>query len=202
PLLGPVRATRPLLAPVLPEAGQEVGDFRLLRVLGEGSFGRVFLAQQLSLDRQVALKVTVNRGSEARTLASLEHDHIVRVFSESVDPQRQLRLLCMQYVPGTTLERVIHALAERDRSTWNGQALLDVLDRLSGPASLFHPSMLRDRALLAEADWVQAVCWIGARLAEALDYAHGQGVLHRDVKPANILLSWYGRPLLADFNLS
>src|SRR5262249_57227620 len=108
------------LGPALPEAGQQVGDFHLLRVLGEGSFGRVFLAQQLSLDRQVALKVTLNRGSEARTLANLEHDHIVRVFSESVDRPRQLRLLCMQYVPGTTLERVIDALARRDRRAWDG----------------------------------------------------------------------------------
>src|SRR5262245_25385920 len=66
----------------LPESGEHLGDFELLRVLGAGSFARVFLARQVSLGRRVALKVSACRGSEARTLAGLEHDHIVRVFSE------------------------------------------------------------------------------------------------------------------------
>src|SRR5437879_6396165 len=77
----------------LPEAGQRIGDFANLELLGEGSFGKVFLARQISLDRLVALKVTALVGSEARLLASLEHDHIVRVFSEEVDQQRNWRLL-------------------------------------------------------------------------------------------------------------
>src|SRR5262245_36426187 len=88
---------------VLPEPGQRIGDFAILEVLGEGSFGKVYLARQLSLERLVALKVTAPRGREAHVLASLEHDHIVHVLSEVVDPEQNLRLLCMQYVPGTTL---------------------------------------------------------------------------------------------------
>src|SRR5262245_58215757 len=88
----------------LPDVGDQYADFELIRVLGAGSFARVFLARQLSLDRQVALKISANRGSEARTLASLEHDHIVQIFSEIVDRERNLRLLCMQYVPGATLD--------------------------------------------------------------------------------------------------
>jgi eukaryotic-like serine/threonine-protein kinase len=80
----------------LPGPGQRLDDFDLVRVLGAGSFAKVFLARQVSLGRHVALKVSLNRGNEARTLASLEHDHIVRVFSEVVDSQRDLRMLCMQ----------------------------------------------------------------------------------------------------------
>src|SRR5204863_189947 len=68
----------------LPGAGQRLDDFELLRVLGSGSFARVYLARQVSLGRLVALKVSRNKSQEARTLASLEHDHVVRVFSESV----------------------------------------------------------------------------------------------------------------------
>src|SRR5262245_33813800 len=181
---------------------EEFEDFELLRVLGEGSFGKVYLARQISLDRQVAIKISANRGSEARTLASLEHDHIVHVFSETVDLNSNQRVLCMQYVPGTTLERIIVRLSERERGSWSGRAILDSIDSLSHNPATFHPAALRDRELLAELDYFQAVCWFGARMAEALDYAHAQGVLHRDIKPANILVSQYGRPLLADFNIS
>src|SRR5437868_5789886 len=85
------RASRPL---VFPSVGQRIDDFEIVRILGEGSFGKVYLARQVSLDRHVALKVTANRGSEARTLASLEHDYIVQVFSESVDAERDMRLMC------------------------------------------------------------------------------------------------------------
>jgi serine/threonine protein kinase len=192
----------PALAPGLLEPGQRFDDFELLRLLGEGAFAKVYLARQISLDRYVALKVSANRGSEARTLASLEHDHIVQVFLEVVDQPRDLRLLCMQYVPGTTLERVIHRLSQQDRSTWSGKALLEAIDALSSLPAAFDPAALRDREWLQERDFVEAACWIGARLAEALAYAHRQGVLHRDIKPANILINPYGRPLLADFNIA
>lgn len=182
--------------------GDRIDDFEILELLGEGTFAHVYLARQLSLERRVALKVTAHRGDEARTLARMEHDHVVTVYSETVDAARGLRLLCMQYVPGTTLERIIRALRERDRKTWSGQVILDVIDAQSvGPAT-FHPTALRDREMLAGADYFESVCWIGSRLAEAIDYAHAQGVLHRDVKPSNILVNPYGRPLLADFNVA
>jgi serine/threonine protein kinase len=200
---------RPLIAetagrtPCRPvQVGERIGDFDILQLLGEGSFAQVFLARQISLDRQVALKVSAHHGSEARTLANLEHDHIVRIFAESVDAERGLRLLCMQYVPGPTLERVIHRLRQHPAESWNGRTFLEALDAHGGPPALFDPAALRDREILSGCDFVECVCWIGSRLAEALAHAHGQGVLHRDIKPANILLNPYGRPLLADFNLA
>jgi eukaryotic-like serine/threonine-protein kinase len=189
-------------APALPNPGDRLHDFEILHILGTGAFATVYLARQVSLDRQVALKLSANRGNEARTLASLEHDHIVRVFSEVVTPEQNLRLLCMQYVSGTTLERIIRALAKRPRESWNGPALLETIDALSPHPALFDPAALRDRELLMACDWPEAVCWLGTRLAEALAHAHNLGVLHRDIKPANILLNRYGRPLLADFNVS
>jgi serine/threonine protein kinase len=182
--------------------GLQFDDFKMVRLLGKGAFGRVLLAQQLSLDRLVALKVTANSGQEGRTLASLEHEHIVQVFSENFDAATGVRWLAMQYVPGTHLAKVIHMLNFKERSEWTGQLLLDIIDSLSQQAAPFHPAALRDRQVLAEANWVEAVCWLTARLAEALDYAHSRGVLHRDIKPANILINQYGRPFLADFNLA
>src|SRR4051794_26001786 len=91
----------------LPEVGDRVGDFELLRELGYGGFARVFLARQVSLDRLVALKVSADVGHEARALARLEHEHIVQVFGVSVEPERGLRLLALRYEPGATLQSVL-----------------------------------------------------------------------------------------------
>jgi serine/threonine protein kinase len=182
--------------------GQCLGDFELLHELGAGSFARVFLARQISLERRVALKVSALVGSEARTLAGLHHDHIVQVYSETVDAERHWRLLCMQFVPGTTLAYLIRHLPRPGGSAWNGADLLAILDALEGDTVSLNPAALRERDYLRGCDLVQAVCWLGTRLAEALVYAHGRSVLHRDIKPANILVHRYGRPLLADFNLA
>jgi serine/threonine protein kinase len=182
--------------------GTILDDFELLGVLGGGTFGQVYLARQVSLGRQVALKVTPNLGNEARTLAQLEHDHIVQVFAQSIDAARNLQLLCMQYVPGTTLQRVMEALSRRPREQWNGRVVLEIIDAVSTMPAALDPAALRDREFLAACDFVEASCWFGARLAEALAHAHSHGVLHRDVKPANILVSRYGRPYLADFSVA
>jgi serine/threonine protein kinase len=175
-------------------------DFELLRTLGKGAFGTVYLARELTLDRLVALKVSRNHGNEARTLARLEHDHIVQVFGEKILGQQ--RLLWMQYVPGTTLDGVIRALGKREPGAWSGQVLLEIIAGSNPEPTMLDPAALRSRQLLHDSDHVESVCWLGARLAEALAYAHQQGVLHRDIKPANILINAYGRPLLADFNLA
>ena len=103
---------------------QVVGDFRIVRLLGAGRFARVYLARDLTLDRDVALKVSHAAGDEGRTLARLDHPNIIPVYREqrldyrrlpadaaegtrsaADDPaaQRALKLLAMRYVPGATL---------------------------------------------------------------------------------------------------
>jgi serine/threonine protein kinase len=179
--------------------GQTIDDFQVVAILGRGSFGVVYLAWQLSLGREIALKVAPCLGSEGRTLARLDHPHIVRVHSESV--REGLRFLCMQYVPSVELAHLLHQL--RDKSTaWTGQDLLSVVDGSLPLAAGFDPEQLVDRQRLSGLDHVSAVCWIVARLADAVGHAHRNGVLHRDLKPGNVLVSQYGRPMLVDFNLA
>ncbi len=203
-----------------------IGEFEILSKLGEGSFGQVFLARQISLGREVALKVTrpaegdVNGSSspgwikedtspsdarsrnEGKLLAGLEHDNIVKVYSEFHDKESGARGLCLQYVPGADLGAIVrHVHAERQVPD-SGKAILAALDATRRGVAGFDPSALRDREALAGDTFAQAICRIGARLAEALAFAHTRGILHCDIKPGNILLTPYGRPMLADFNVA
>jgi serine/threonine protein kinase len=183
------------------EPGRLIDDFEIIASLGRGAFGAVYLARQVSLDRQVALKVTLLQVTEGRRMGRLEHEHIVQVFSET-SLGGGMRLLCMQYVPGASLQEVLTALEDVPPARRNGQLLLETIDRLTVRPAAFDAAAARSREILAGFDWVETVCWLGARLGEALDFAHSRGVFHRDIKPGNIMLSQYGRPLLVDFNLA
>lgn len=182
--------------------GEQIDDFDLLLLLGKGAFASVFLARQRSMQRLVALKVSSDQSTEPQTLAQLDHDYIVRVFDQRIVEDRQLRLLYMQYVSGGTLQAVVQKLAATHPGERLGQLLLHCVDRSLEDRGETRPAGSSHRATLAAASWPEAVCWIGGRLGQALDYAHGRGILHRDVKPANVLLSSEAIPKLADFNIS
>jgi eukaryotic-like serine/threonine-protein kinase len=180
-----------------PEAGQTIAGFHLVEELGRGAFGRVFRAEERQLaDRPVALKVTRAGSREPQTLARLQHTHIVPVHSYRTDPATGLHLLCMPYLGRVTLARLLEAAGLR--SSRGGAALVEALDRLEpGPAA-----GSAARRALAGRTYARAIAWWGARLAEALQFAHERGVLHLDVKPSNVLITGDGLPMLLDFNLA
>ena len=150
--------------------GQQVGAYRLLRLLGEGGFAEVYLGEHAHLGTQAAVKVLSASLSpeeidhfreEARIIARLKHPHIVRVLDFGVEGD--LPFLVMEYAPGGTL---------RQR----------------------HPA--GSRLTPAEAlPYVQ-------QMASALQYAHEQKLIHRDVKPENMLISARGDILLSDFGIA
>ncbi len=187
----------------MPEAGDEIGPFRLLRELGKGGFARVFLAEQSDLDdRLVVVKVSSRITSEPRLLARARHAHIVEVLWHSLSDDGTLQVVCMPFLGGATLADVLADRRRRGGRPGSGRDLLAGLDRVSAleypRADLARPA----RALIARLSYPRAVAWIMARLAEALDHAYGRGVLHGDVKPSNILLTAGGEPMLLDFNLA
>jgi eukaryotic-like serine/threonine-protein kinase len=149
-----------------------IGRYRVIRRLGQGSFGRVYLAQDDELGRAVAVKIpNPERVSgpegreafldEARTLARLDHPHIVPVFDV-----------------GWTDEGVCYVVSKFVEGS-------DLARRLREGRMPF-----RDSAELV------------ATIAEALHHAHQHGLVHRDVKPANILLDAQRRPHVSDFGLA
>jgi eukaryotic-like serine/threonine-protein kinase len=183
-------------------AGQKLDDFDLLIELGKGAFGCVYLARQLSMQRLVALKISADKGNEPQTLAQLDHPNIVRVFDQRRLPDVRVRLLYMQFAPGGTLADVIRHVQKTPPAARTGAILAGAVEQAlerSG-AGMGGQSNLERR--LANTGWPQTVCRLGIQLAQALDYAHKAGILHRDVKPANILLAADGSPKLADFNIS
>lgn len=150
-----------------------VGDrYQVLRRIGRGGMGFVFLSRETALDRLVAIKVAIVSPQdtpttlerfrrEARLAASLEHPGIVRIYA--VGERDELSWFTMEYVEGPTLESLV---------------------RETGPLA---PE--RAHQMLLE-------------LCDALSYAHSRGIVHRDVKPANVLINTDGRFLLMDFGIA
>jgi serine/threonine protein kinase/Tfp pilus assembly protein PilF len=194
----------------LPGPGDQVFGFQLQRELGRGSFARVFVAAQTGLaGRPVVVKVSAIDGDEPQTLAQLQHTHIVPIYSVHEEPAAGLRIVCMPYFGGTSLSRILQALwAAHDLPTRGAQLVNGLtvaadtpsITERGGPSSQHTEN--GPRAALERLSYVRASAWIVARLAEALEHAHERGVLHRDVKPSNILLCADGQPMLLDFNLA
>jgi tetratricopeptide (TPR) repeat protein len=151
-------------------AGQRVGPFVLVREIGHGGMGVVYLAEQPDLGRQVALKLLPSAAKlmpgrldrfrdEVRAAARLHHTNIVPVFE--VGEADGAWYYAMPYIAGRSLDRLDEKPLAPDR-----------------------------------------VARIGAQVASALAHAHARGVLHRDVKPANLLLDDADRVWVTDFGVA
>jgi serine/threonine-protein kinase len=152
--------------------GHALGDYRILRRLGSGAMAHVYLAEQASLGRKVALKVLkqefvddqtyVKRFSrEARAAAQLAHVNIVQIFE--VGQIEGLHYISQEYVHGINLQALLRKKGSLDPSR------------------------------------VTAIMW---QVASALDKASRQGIIHRDIKPENILVNESWEVKVADFGLA
>jgi eukaryotic-like serine/threonine-protein kinase len=194
---------------------KRLGDYEIVREIGRGGMGVVYEARQLSLNRQVALKVLpfaamlderqiARFRTEAQAAAQLHHPNIVPV--HAVGQERGVHYFAMQFIAGHSLECAINELrgaANEVTPTETGRSL---------PENS-RPVLQRDRETTVEPAFSTRVstrtrpyCHSVARLvlqaAEALHHAHQLGVLHRDIKPSNLLLDRDGKLWITDFGLA
>ncbi len=175
-----------------------LGDFRIVRELGRGGMGVVFEAVQESLGRPVALKVLARHAQldptqrerfvrEAQAAAKLHHTNIVPVFG--VGEQDGLPYYVMQLIPGIGLHSLVRQWRKRLRKGDQAKDETLALRPDTKPANTPPPFEAAESELTGPefGNW-QFVAEIGLQAADAIRYAHKQGVLHRDVKPANLIL--------------
>jgi serine/threonine protein kinase/Tfp pilus assembly protein PilF len=208
----------------LPEPGVHFAGFHLVAELGRGAFGRVYLARQGHLaNRHVALKISVDLFGESQTLAQFQHTNIVPIYS--VHQAGPFQAVCMPYFGPTTLADVVRSIQVEGVPASGKTVVKTMRERQSriarqmqteAKSAAFPPEAVDSAAgapcqtgaatatlaMLERFSYVQVVLWIGARLADGLAHAHARGILHLDLKPANILLTDDGQPMLVDFNLS
>jgi serine/threonine protein kinase/WD40 repeat protein len=225
-------AAPPVLDRSFPAGLARFGEYRILREVGRGGMGVVFEAVQESLGRHVALKVLppalcrdkyLERFQrEAKAAARLHHTNIVPVFGVGADAG--MHFYAMQFIDGRGLDWALNEIRQaRTADAGQDQRRAIVDSSLSGIAQSLHSGhftanlrgiageSMRGTAPLATITPVSStitdpyfhtVARLGLQVAEALHYAHSQGVLHRDVKPSNLLLDSSGTVWVADFGLA
>ncbi len=218
-----------------------LGDFRILREIGHGGMGVVYEAEQISLSRKIALKILPFAAvlddrqlrrfqNEVQAAATLEHPHIVPVYSVGAD--RGVYYYAMRLIQGPNVSELIttwnsrFAVSARCAASFVGQSARDsglepedaAGTEVSAAESDSRPRQETGLELAASArdsstvsrpmnpaagdDRYRTVARLGMHVAEALHHAHEQGILHRDVKPSNLLVDEEGHVWVTDFGLA
>jgi serine/threonine protein kinase len=194
-------------------AGETVGDYKIISLLGTGGMGQVYLAENIQMRKLYALKVLPPHLSddslfidrfrvEARVMADLKHDNIIGVHTIGEDKNKGLYFLVMDYIGSDNSEK------RKDNSEKlsviskdSEQQITDHGSRITDSGSPDLEDLLKEKKQFDENE----VLKITKQLCSALDYAHnfrGKGIIHRDLKPSNILLDADGNAHIADFGLA
>ncbi|BBO34671.1 serine/threonine-protein kinase [Lacipirellula parvula] len=212
--LRPAAATRPDEVMTGGQRPKRLGDYEIIREVGRGGMGVVYEARQLSLNRQVALKVLpfaamlderqiARFRTEAQAAAQLHHPNIVPV--HAVGQERGVHYFAMQFIAGQSLEHAIDDLrgyatpSDPTISHSHAAAVMKAAERERETAI---DSAFSTRVSTHSRTYCHSVARLMLQAADALDHAHQLGVIHRDVKPSNLLLDRNGKLWITDFGLA
>lgn len=187
-------------------AGQQLGDYLLLRLVGRGGMGAVYEARQISLDRIVGIKVLYQHLAvdlqfvqrflrEAQSAAKLQHPHIVAVYGNGSD--NGWYYYAMQLIAGESLDRVLsdtryqQGASEKQLLAPNGSTF----EAQKSDSSIQSPPP-------KSKEYFRWVAKAMLYAAQAVHYAHSKGIIHRDIKPANLLIDALGELWVTDFGLA
>jgi serine/threonine protein kinase/Flp pilus assembly protein TadD len=191
-----------------------LGDFRIVRQVGRGGMGVVYEAEQLSMRRRVALKVLPFAAAldaralqrfknEAQAAGHLQHTNIVPVYS--VGCERGVHFYAMQYVEGQTLAALIADLGRHsNRAAAEPPVATGPYVPSTEPAAVATQPVagLSTMHSHREPAFFRAVAQLAIQAAEALEHAHQMGVVHRDIKPGNLMVDGRGNLWVTDFGLA
>ncbi|MCK6488603.1 MAG: serine/threonine protein kinase [Planctomycetes bacterium] len=207
PTIAALEGMREQATPARPPAAapNRFGEFQVVRELGRGGMGVVYLAEQASLGRRVAVKVLPRHITgdertrlrfqrEARIAAGLSHPNIIPI--HAVGEQDGTPWFAMHLVDGVGLDRVVAALAAGAQPNPQGGGLAALARQVQAGGAVGGGAGGHTLAAYREA------AALIAQAADALAHAHRRGVLHRDIKPANLILDGDGRLWLGDFGLA
>lgn len=190
--------------------GMVLGDFEIIRELGRGGMGVVYLARQLSLQRQVALKMLpfasildanqiARFQTEAQAAASLHHPNIVPVYS--VGCERGVHYYSMQFIDGRSVESLINSLTLGATIDYSLQESIHSNPLPKATDSTIKAAESTQRTLRS-ANYVRQIVEKMSDVASALHFAHQRGIIHRDIKPSNLMIDRDGKLWVTDFGLA